>query len=144
MGKKHKMYRPDNVAKLLFFLVDICRKTSKIRMSRVTFCAYQDLRRSRNMSSAGNAWICFASWKAMSFPVILVKSFEKSRNWKPFTMFQKYEQRGIRLNLFCFLKSDVISCYSGQIFWKKKSEKQTFYDVLTQEQGLVPFRSKCM
>ena len=27
---------------------------------------------------------------------------------------------------------------------KKKSEKESFYDVLTQEQGLVPFRSKCM
>ena len=48
-------------------VVNICRKTVKIRMSRVTF-------------------LC------------LPRS----------SKFQKYEQRGKHLNLFCFLKSDVI------------------------------------
>ena len=33
--------------------------------------------------------------------------------------FQKYEQRGKGLNLFCFLNSDVLTCYSGVSLLKK-------------------------
>ena len=69
------MYRPDN---FVAFFVNICRKTGKIRMSRVTF-------------------LCLP--RSSKFP--------------------KYEQRGKRLNLFCFLKSDVISYYSGASLLKK-------------------------
>ena len=51
--------------------------------------------------------------------------------------FQEYVQRRKRRNLFCFLKSDVISCYSG-VNLLKKVGKGNLYDVLTQKQGLVP------